>query len=67
MAWAANMPLRGGLSISHVRDDMLHRTITGLGYGALMTRGPDGLEQNRNKRAVNGEHCFLYSKGAAVP
>ena len=28
-----NMPLRGGLSISHMRDDMLHRTIAGLGYG----------------------------------
>ena len=36
LAWhgmGGNMPLRGGLSISHMRDDMLHRTIAGLGYG----------------------------------
>lgn len=41
LAWhgmGGNMPLRGGLSISQVRDGMLHRTIAGLGYGMASPR-----------------------------
>ena len=55
MAWAANMPLRGGLSISHVRDSLLRCTMA---WGGLWHGKPPLVARHGtawNKTGTNGQ------------